>query len=172
MCSTRVAMARMKYTSWLMKTRVPMNSLKAATSASMLATSRWVVGSSINSKLGGSRSNFTRAKRVFSPPLSTATFLKTSSSRKRKHPSSDRMYKSVTRAAVSEASSSTVRSGWSISVRYCEKYPTLTRSPRSRSPAWGVRLPARSLMSVDLPEPLGPTSTVRSPRCASNSKPV
>jgi hypothetical protein len=42
---------------------------KAPISASMLGMSRWVVGSSINNKLGGSSSNLTSASRLFSPPL-------------------------------------------------------------------------------------------------------
>ena len=39
------------------------------------AMSKWVVGSSMRSRLGGLSSSLTRPRRVFSPPESTATFL-------------------------------------------------------------------------------------------------
>ena len=61
----------------------PWNWSRANAKASMLDISRWVVGSSIKSRLGGSSRSFTRARRLFSPPLSTSTFLKTSSPRNR-----------------------------------------------------------------------------------------
>src|SRR5215510_6663326 len=77
----------------------------------MLDMSRWVVGSSINSRLGGSSKSLTRASRLFSPPLRTLTLLKTSSPRNRKQPSKVRTNCSVTLRGVSKASSSTVRSG-------------------------------------------------------------
>ncbi len=83
MCRTVRAMARMKWTSWLMKISVPSYCWSALMSASIEPMSRWVVGSSMRSRLGGSSRSFTSARRDFSPPLKTPTGLKTSSPRNR-----------------------------------------------------------------------------------------
>ncbi len=62
----------------------------------MLAMSRCVVGSSMSSRFGGLSSSLTNPSRLFSPPLSTATDLNTSSPRKRKLPSTLRVDCSLT----------------------------------------------------------------------------
>src|SRR5689334_21870469 len=82
----------------------------------MLDMSRCVVGSSISSRLGGSSKSFTRASRLFSPPLSTLTFLKTSSPLKRKQPRSVRTNCSVTRCGVAEAA------GAALGCQHAAKY--------------------------------------------------
>lgn len=66
-----------------MKMSVPSYWCRAAIKASIDPISRWVVGSSIRRRLGGSRRSLTRARRDFSPPLRTPTVLKTSSPRKK-----------------------------------------------------------------------------------------
>ena len=81
----------MKCTSWLMKMSVPSYWSNADTSASMLAMSRCVVGSSMSSRFGGLSSSLTSPNRLFSPPLNTDTDLNTSSPRNRKLPSTVRV---------------------------------------------------------------------------------
>src|SRR6476661_3894086 len=56
---------------------VPWYCLSAPMRASIEATSRCVVGSSMSRRFGGSSNSLTRASRDFSPPLKTATVLKT-----------------------------------------------------------------------------------------------
>lgn len=68
-----------------MKMSVPSYWCRAAIKASIDPISRWVVGSSIRRRLGGSRRSLTRARRDFSPPLRTPTVLKTSSPRKERN---------------------------------------------------------------------------------------
>ena len=137
--------------------------------ASILAISKWVVGSSSSRKLGGESKSLTRANRLFSPPLRTFTFLKTSSPRKRKAPSRVRASCSWTFESVfSIASSTTVRSRFRTSTLCCEKYPTETLCPSSREPSSIGTSSARIFNRVDFPAPFGPTRAIRS--CFSTSR--
>src|SRR5437868_3825929 len=78
-CVTSVAMRLMKWRSWEMKTIVPGNAPSASSRTSREARSRWFVGSSRQSSAAGRTSIFPSARRAFSPPESTATFLSTAS---------------------------------------------------------------------------------------------
>src|SRR5438874_979561 len=88
--------------------------------ASIEPTSRCVVGSSMSKRFGGSSNNLTRASRDFSPPLKTATVLKTSSPRSKKEPSTVRAVCSDTGLGISRALSRTVWLALSTSIRFCE----------------------------------------------------
>ena len=86
--------------------------------------SRCVVGSSMSRKFGGLISSFTSAKRDFSPPESTETFLWTSSLRKRNVPSMPRACCSVRPFSVVRSSitfSRTVSFGLRLSTRFWAK---------------------------------------------------
>ena len=146
-----------------MKIRVPLYWERASINVSMLAMSKWVVGSSNSRKFGGSSNSFAMVRRLFSPPLKIPTFLNTSSSEKRKHPSNVLTDSSVTLARVLSISSKTVRLVSSTSILCWAKYPLCTLCPNSRSPLLNSRTPARIFSRVDFPAPLGPTSTIRLP---------
>src|SRR5690606_3174297 len=68
-----------KSLSWETKINVPSKANKASFKTSLDFRSKWFVGSSRISRLTGSKSNFTMANLVFSPPDKTLTFLSISS---------------------------------------------------------------------------------------------
>ena len=130
--------------------------MSASSSTSREAMSRWLVGSSRQSRLAGSASSFASASRVCSPPDRTRTFFSIASPENRKAPSRRRISSVDMRPAAVPSSSNTVLPAARASIWCWAKYATLTFRPSSRVPRSNGRTPARILSSVDLPAPFGP----------------
>lgn len=126
----------MKWTSCEMKTSVPAYCLRAETSASMERMSRWVVGSSMRRRLGGSTRNLTRLRRDFSPPERTRMRFMTSFLRNRKEPRMERASSSRSSPLDAMTSSRTVFDSFMDRARCWEKYPILVAYPTFTSPPW------------------------------------
>ena len=76
-----LATLRIRYRSWVMSTIVPVKALSASSRTSRDWMSRWLVGSSRQSRLAGSASSFASARRVCSPPERMPTCFSTASPR-------------------------------------------------------------------------------------------
>mmetsp|Transcript_22778 Transcript_22778/g.56204 ORF Transcript_22778/g.56204 Transcript_22778/m.56204 type:complete len:219 (+) Transcript_22778:707-1363(+) len=91
-------------------------------------------------------------------------------------PSTDRAVCSVTVGSAARATCSTCASGVTSLGSSCAKswlkYPTLVPSPWAKAPLCSRSPPPRVRNSVDLPAPLGPTMSRRSPRRTVRSAPV
>ena len=103
-----------------------------------------------------------------SPPESPSSGFSASSPQNRNWPSSARASLGVSPVAR-WAASSTVRALAPSSSACWESRPSLTLWPRRSLPPSSSRSPASAVISVVLPEPLGPTSETCSPRSSHSS---
>ena len=129
--------------------------------------SRSLVGSSSSSTFGEAISTLARYSLRFSPPESRSTGVYCTSAGKRncssiceaeKRPSGVSTYSAMSRMK------SMSRSFGSIFGNSCAKKPTFTVSPIFTVPLSGASSPASMRSSVVLPQPLSPTTAMRSSR--------
>ena len=89
---------------------VPSKSCNACFNTSFVFMSRWLVGSSRIRRFTGSRSSLRIARRVFSPPLSTFTFLVEASPPNMNAPNKSVIFLRISPFAISSIVSNTVSS--------------------------------------------------------------
>ena len=147
--------------SWVTRSTVPPKASSAASSCSMAGRSRWLVGSSSTSTLTPSAISSASDARVRSPGDSVPPGAATWSATRPNLASSVRAS-----AASSPVASWNARS--SDAARRADRGPARPRRRRRSArgatvPAVGSTVPSRASSSVDLPEPLAPTSAIRSP---------
>ena len=149
--------------SWETTRTAPENSCRAMVKARRISRSRWLVGSSSSSRLGFCQAISARARRAFSPPEKFNTGSSTRTPRKSKPPRKSLRVCSRSPGAIRCRCSNGLACGSSESSWCWAKYPMARFSPRSRRPPSSGRSPARVLISVDLPAPLGPSRPIRAP---------
>ena len=157
--SVRSVRCRRNARSWLTATKAVRVAARCASSQPIASMSRWLVGSSSSIRSGASARIFASAARRRSPPeacagSSAGSSFSPSIAAATRHSSPGRQRLPGEGAERREAGE----------VRVLRHVADAERPGRTkRVPASGATSPAISFISVDLPEPLRPTSAIRSP---------